>query len=410
MIIKDLVENVYLGAQNTVKGIAKLGENATNMTMNVARTLTKSEQRFGDDLGKSLYLATGGENEIAKITSDNMYAGHYLVAAAKKTSDPIRRRQLLQKAADSYKNAGLTSESILGAIKTNKQYLGDAAGVLVDILASGTYGKAASGMQSFKLGEALPTAVGGITEGVGIIKSAIQGAKTLAPAGALIGGAQGVTSAMQENESTKNIGLQGVYGTATGAIVGGVTGSVFGGISGGIKKYIETSKRIYDESITGMKKMYDNYDIDMSKGVPDDLVTGRIDDVAQKLDREGYIDLATSFRTQLEGQKFSTYQQLEDSTKKVLDSFGKSASAYEEAGNLTTNILKKLEGGTTVSKQFIADLTNSPALKQQEKNIIRNVLSGEKTSTISVNDFATKVKQKLLDEFLNNSIYGKINQ
>ena len=139
MIIKDLVENVYLGAQNTVKGIAKLGENATNMTMNVARTLTKSEQRFGDDLGKSLYLATGGENEIAKITSDNMYAGHYLVAAAKKTSDPIRRRQLLQKAADSYTNAGLTSESILGAIKTNKQYLGDAAGVLVDILACRHY-------------------------------------------------------------------------------------------------------------------------------------------------------------------------------------------------------------------------------------------------------------------------------
>lgn len=63
--------------------------------------------------------------------------------------------------------------------------------------------------------------------------------------------------------------------------------------------------------------------------------------------------------------------------------------------DLTTKILDKLKGRTTVSKQFIFDLTNSPDLKQAERNLIREVL-GNESNTVSVKDFADKVKTELL--------------
>ena len=54
--------------------------------------------------------------------------------------------------------------------------------------------------------------------------------------------------------------------------------------------------------------------------------------------------------------------------------FIKTATPYQETGNLTTKILKDLEGKTTVSKQYILDATNRPELKQVERDLIRQVL------------------------------------
>jgi chorismate mutase len=64
--------------------------------------------------------------------------------------------------------------------------------------------------------------------------------------------------------------------------------------------------------------------------------------------------------------------------------------------DLSTKLVEKLKGRTTVSKQFISDLTNSPDLKQQEKDIVRNILDAQKGDTIPVADFAKKVQAELL--------------
>lgn len=69
---------------------------------------------------------------------------------------------------------------------------------------------------------------------------------------------------------------------------------------------------------------------------------------------------------------------------------------YKEAGDLTTKILKSLEGKATVSKQYILDATNRGELKQQERDVIRQVLETESGKDISVADFAEKVKAELL--------------
>lgn len=76
--------------------------------------------------------------------------------------------------------------------------------------------------------------------------------------------------------------------------------------------------------------------------------------------------------------------------------------AYKGEKDLTTKILKDLEGKTTVSKQYILDSTNRPELKQQERDLIRQALESE-GNTVNVNDFAKKVKAELLPLKVNQS-------
>lgn len=72
-------------------------------------------------------------------------------------------------------------------------------------------------------------------------------------------------------------------------------------------------------------------------------------------------------------------------------------------GSLTTKILKKLEGRSTVSKQFIQDLAKSADVKQVEKNLILKALDGE-GNTINVANFGKKVEDQLVP--LNVKIVG----
>jgi hypothetical protein len=81
--------------------------------------------------------------------------------------------------------------------------------------------------------------------------------------------------------------------------------------------------------------------------------------------------------------------------KNIKETFiGKVEEGYKPAP-LTTKLLRKLEGKSTVSKQFISDLTNSPDLKQVEKDLIRAKLQG-KGDKINVADFGKEVEAELL--------------
>lgn len=62
---------------------------------------------------------------------------------------------------------------------------------------------------------------------------------------------------------------------------------------------------------------------------------------------------------------------------------------------LSLKTLEKLKGRTTVSKQFISDLTNAPDLKQQERDVIRQALETE-SDTVNVPEFTAKVQTELL--------------
>lgn len=55
--------------------------------------------------------------------------------------------------------------------------------------------------------------------------------------------------------------------------------------------------------------------------------------------------------------------------------------AFEGFTDLSTKLLEKLKGRSSVSRQFISDLTNSPDLKQTEKDLIRRILDEDAPST-----------------------------
>jgi hypothetical protein len=78
------------------------------------------------------------------------------------------------------------------------------------------------------------------------------------------------------------------------------------------------------------------------------------------------------------------------------DNRGFIATGFKNEGNLTTKILKDLEGKTTVSKQYILDATNRGELKQVERDITRQVLDTMPGNTVDVNEFADKIKSELL--------------
>ena len=233
---KDLLANKK--SQQTQQPTSFLGK-ANNVVQNIGNTggkvlgsLIKSEQKFGEDIGKSVYLSIfGGQKKIDKISQQYLDSGKQMIPLIKKEKDPIRKQKLADLAIDSFKKAGMTTENIMGELKTNKQILGDAAGVLLDVLSVGVYGKAATE----------------VTKGVGAISGMLQGAKTGAISGAVLGGAYGTTGAMQENKSLGSIAGSGALGAVGGGITGGILGGTIGAISGGIKgKVIKESNYIKD--------------------------------------------------------------------------------------------------------------------------------------------------------------------
>lgn len=72
------------------------------------------------------------------------------------------------------------------------------------------------------------------------------------------------------------------------------------------------------------------------------------------------------------------------------------AKGYKNTGDLTTKILKSLEGKTTVSKQYILDSTNRSELKKVERNLTRQLLDTMPDGNIDVNEFAKKLTNELL--------------
>lgn len=72
------------------------------------------------------------------------------------------------------------------------------------------------------------------------------------------------------------------------------------------------------------------------------------------------------------------------------------AKPFQDTGELSTKILSELEGKTTVSKQFISDLTRKQGITDPEKDLINNILEGFEGKKISAEDFANKVKAELL--------------
>ena len=81
---------------------------------------------------------------------------------------------------------------------------------------------------------------------------------------------------------------------------------------------------------------------------------------------------------------------------KFKEAVNRTVDMYKESGDLTTKILKDLEGKRTVSKQYIIDSLKRDGVKQAEKDVINAILPQFEGDTIKVAEFADKVKLELL--------------
>jgi len=71
-------------------------------------------------------------------------------------------------------------------------------------------------------------------------------------------------------------------------------------------------------------------------------------------------------------------------------------SVYQGFKDISTNLLRQLEGKFRVSKQFVTDLLKKKGMKAAEIDIIKEVLEEYPGRRLPVDEFANKVKQKLL--------------
>lgn len=107
--------------------------------------------------------------------------------------------------------------------KTAKQIFGEGLETIIETTGFSSLG--AKGLQTGKLGKAIPSAIKPV---VAPSRKILTGAKEGATVGGLFGGGLGVSQAMQEDKSTSEIIKSGITGAAAGAAGGAVLG---GGIS-----------------------------------------------------------------------------------------------------------------------------------------------------------------------------------
>lgn len=75
---------------------------------------------------------------------------------------------------------------------------------------------------------------------------------------------------------------------------------------------------------------------------------------------------------------------------------GAKGRAFKGFTDLSSKILEKLKGKDFVNRQYIADLTNAPDIKQAEKELIRKVLDQHPGQRVDVNAFANRAKIEFL--------------
>jgi hypothetical protein len=260
--------------------VAKIGKGLANF-------FTQSEQNLGKSLGQSLFVMTGGKKKIDEITKQNMDTGDAMLKLANQQTDIKRKVNYINQANEAYKAAGSTSEDVMGHIRSNKQILGDSAGVLLDALSFGTYGKAATAMKSGQLSKAMPTVLGAskkipTTFGKGFMEGAKSSAKISTP----IGAAYGVSQGMQDDKNLGGIVKSGVIGGVSGLGLGSLLGGVTGGLSAkaNVNKITEKAQNVgtYTGGVTvpkSQRQILDNMVLDES------LAKNKLRDIAGKVDK-----------------------------------------------------------------------------------------------------------------------------
>ncbi len=155
---------------------------------------------------------------------------------------------------------------------------------------------------------------------------------------------------------------------------------------------------VAEEHITSAKQIIDNLPASEleSLGGMSALIDRTKTNIVDGLKADGFTKEASAI-DKLNASAFKDVNSFDKAMRIALPKAqgGAPEAAFKNFEDISTKLLGKLERRTTVSKQFIEDLTNSPDLKQPEKDLFRSLLK-EEGDKINVTDFANKVKSELL--------------
>lgn len=215
----------------------------------IAKGFLAGERGLAKDIGATKETFTS--KEALQMSQDS----NKLIEQARKLpmGDP-RRRELLEKAAQTTGISAGQTQQRLSEIPSNKRVLGNIALTATDILAAGTYSKAGlmgAGKLTTGLQKGTPAVISGVqqaTRQIGFKAGAKAGAVAGAKAGILPGAGYGAGMALREEKSGGEVVVSGIIGAGLGAATGAVIGGITGGIGGA------RNKRIIEKYLKGQKE------------------------------------------------------------------------------------------------------------------------------------------------------------
>lgn len=202
------------------------GQKALGVTKAIGGALISSEKKFGEDIAGALTTVlpkswTGQKqlDEAAKMHADDLLNITKVIKTKREKGDTTGVEKWTKILKEEINNSPKTILDLYPALKkTNWQVVGDAGGVLLDILSAGSYGTAAKGAKTGQLLSKADKAAES-AKVISELNKATAIAKNIETSGKF--GTQIVTDIAPTLGSTlKNIGVK----TATRSAIGGATG------------------------------------------------------------------------------------------------------------------------------------------------------------------------------------------
>jgi len=364
-------------------------EKKPGLLKTVGGALIESEKEFGEGIAQAI-AAPFYQKQIEENNARFMKAGKNMMELAQKTADPVKRETYMNTAQDYFDKAGSGIQDVMGEIKTSKQVLGSAGGVLLDVLSAGTYGQAAKAAKTGQLLKPIAKTAPTVATKFGA-KGVKEAAKKTA-AGAALGYGYDVTTGLQQGEEGLEI-LKPGYGTLFGAAIPAgaftakaATKGVKKGLAGIAKHTADIPDELVADYLQNTKKVES---LIKKKATPEQALRtaqGAVRDLRTKMTQEwGEATAAIS-------EKYKNVTSLADSRLKQLENI---------ADKFGDDILNKVdaEGNITQINPVAMTVDDSLALLKNVNNLYGQRIVRESAEGIPVRSFKDFFKGEVIESF-----------
>lgn len=382
-------------------------EKKKSLLRKVGDFFTSSEQAFGKTIGEATATLSkdyqAAQESQVRLDEMNKKLGEAIIEGKKQGKDTSRMERLYQ---DNTGRVFNIEEIIPSSQKSVKQIAGEALGTVADIAAFGKYGKALNVTKAKTAGQAFK-----------------MGAKKFGIEGSALGAGFGISGAMQEDESLKQITSAGV----SGAITGGIIGAVLGGLSAKKQyqlpeKAAKMRQKAIDQYKRGLQATKEKYKEKSEKIIPE-LLEKKIWGTHKSLIKKAEAGIILSEKEYEQLGKLKGYAEIDGIVNMIDDEVGKYTLVSGRVSSVNTqrvNALNELKADILAVDAFdkIKDnKASQQALRELAQQYGAEVYETRKAQkTIMDNKTLSQVKKvdsairELLNKDPRNIKYAQINE